>query len=156
PSTPARVLHLGRSRRTGAMLSARHRAELEAWAREVTPRALAYARGLLREPVRAEDVVQECLLRLFRPVPAYGLPHDGVKLLFRAVSRLCLNENVRRRSLVSLSCDFPVVDPSDRPPEEVLIGRELERAVADALAELPPMQRAAVELRALGQSKEEI
>src|SRR5262245_60982840 len=138
------------------MLSGDERARLETWAREVLPRALGYARSLLRDPVQAEDVVQESLLRLLRHASTYDLPRDGVKLLFRAISRLCINETTRRRALVSLSVDIAVIDTSLPSPEEVLIGRELEQTVAEGLAALPPLQRAALELRALGQSKEEI
>lgn len=138
------------------MLSAEQRQLLEAWACEVTPRALAYARSLLRDAVRAEDVVQECLLRLLRHASTYNLPRDGVKILFRAVSRLCITESTRRRHLVSLSTGIALADRALRPPDEILAGLELEQAVAEGLAGLPQLQRAALELRALGQSKDEI
>src|SRR5436305_13901663 len=62
----------------------------------------------------------------------------------------------RRRALVSLSMDFTVADSRFPSPEEVLIGRELQQEIAEGLALLPELQRAALELRALGQSKEEI
>jgi RNA polymerase sigma-70 factor (ECF subfamily) len=138
------------------MLSHEERTRLEQWAREVLPRALAYARSLLRDPIRSEDVVQECLLRLLRHAGTYDLPRDGVKILFKAISRLCLNETTRRRAMVSLSLDLPVADNRFPSPEEVLIGRELQEEIAEGLAQLPELQRAALELRALGQSKEEI
>src|SRR5256885_17016760 len=102
------------------MLSHEERTRLEQWAREVLPRALAYARSLLRDPVRAEDVVQECLLRLLRHASTYNLPRDGVKILFRAVSRLCITESTRRRYLVSLSTGIALADHGLRPPDEIL------------------------------------
>jgi RNA polymerase sigma-70 factor (ECF subfamily) len=138
------------------MLSREERTRLEAWAREVLPRALAYARSLLRDPIQAEDVIQECLLRLLRHADTYDLPRDGVKILFKAVSRLCLNEQSRRRAFVSLSAGLSLADTDQPSPEEVAIGHELEEEIAEGLAALPEMQRAALELRALGQSKEEI
>ena len=137
------------------MLSSEQRIQLESWAREVIPRALAYARSLLRDSIQAEDVVQECLLRLLRHVGDYDLPRDGIKLLFRAVSRLCLNEMSRKRAHVSLT-DVPLADNGMASPDEIAIGHELEAEIAEGLAALPEMQRAALELRALGQSKEEI
>jgi len=34
------------------------------WVRSTLPRALGYAKALLRDPVSAEDVVQDCYARL--------------------------------------------------------------------------------------------
>src|SRR5437764_7152435 len=120
------------------MLSDSLRDRLDSWARAVAPRALAYAQSLLRDPVRAEDVVQECLYRLFRKADDYDLERDGVRLLFRAVSNLCINETTRRKALASLDVvgdegeSFPVEDRLARLPEDVLAGKELQAAVAAA------------------------
>ena len=144
------------------MLSDSLRDRLDSWARAVAPRALAYAHSLLRDPARAEDVVQECLYRLFRKAGDYDLERDGVRLLFRAVSNRCINETTRRKAVASLDAvadegePFPVEDRLARLPEDVLAGRELQAAVAAALEKLPPVQRAALELRTLGQGKAEI
>src|SRR5262249_40129581 len=66
--------------------------ELDDWARRVVPRALAYARSLTRDESRADDLVQECLYRLLRRADHYDLVADGVKLLFRAISNLAINQ----------------------------------------------------------------
>src|SRR5689334_3285633 len=84
------------------MLDDVQRQALEGWARQVLPRAVAYARSLLRDPGGAEDVVQECLYRLLRRTDRYDLLRDGVKLLFRAISNLCINTHSRQRALASL------------------------------------------------------
>jgi len=138
------------------------RRRYEAWIVAVGPRALAYARSLVPDPSRAEDVVQECLYRLLRRAADYDLERDGVKLLFKAISNLCINQATREKTLLSLDAPTPEDDPLPVPdraalrPDEIAQSRELEGAVQQALQVLPPLQRAAVELRALGMSKAEI
>lgn len=145
------------------MLDDAQRHRLQAWVLAVAPRAMAFARSLVNDPNRADDLVQECLFRLLRRADKYDLERDGVKLLFQAISNLCINEATRRQAVVSLDT---TADPDDRPipvpddaglrPDQILEHRETEERVRAALHTLPPVQRAAVELRALGLSKEEI
>ena len=144
------------------MLNEGQRRELEVWAREVLPRAVVYARSLTRESDNAEDVVQECLFRLLRRADDYDLVRDGIKLLFRAISNLCINQLTRRRSLADLDRAGPEGGPlqiEDRlavMPEDALAGKEMQAVIDASLARLPPMQRAALELCALGQTKAQI
>jgi RNA polymerase sigma-70 factor (ECF subfamily) len=144
------------------VLSDSLRDRLDAWARAVVPRAIVYAQSLLNDSNRAEDVVQECLYRLLRRADDYDLERDGVRLLFRAISNLCINEWTRRKETASLDATgnedepLPIEDRLARLPEDVLAGEELQAAVAAAIEQLPPMQRAALELRGLGQGKEAI
>jgi RNA polymerase sigma-70 factor (ECF subfamily) len=145
------------------MLDDARRDRLQAWVLAVAPRATAFARSLVSDPNRADDLVQECLYRLLRRADQYDLERDGVRLLFQAISNLCINEATRRTAVLSLDA---TADPDDRPipvpdaaglrPDQILEHRELEERVRAALQTLPPMQRAAVELRALGLSKEQI
>jgi RNA polymerase sigma-70 factor (ECF subfamily) len=144
------------------VLSDSLRDRLDAWARTVSPRALAFAQSLTHDSNRAEDVVQECLYRLLRRAEDYNLESDGVRLLFRAISNLCINESTRRKEFASLDTGglegdpLPIEDRLARLPEDVLAGEELLAAVAKAMERLPPMQLAALELRALGQGKDAI
>ncbi len=142
------------------MLTDDQRQRFEVWAIAVIPRALAYARSLVGDRARAEDVVQECLYRVLRRADDYDLERDGVKLLFKAISNLCINQATRRKAILSLdsaSCtedEGPIAlpDPAALRPDQIAVQRELEEAVRTGLAQLPPLQRAAVELRALGMS----
>jgi RNA polymerase sigma-70 factor (ECF subfamily) len=117
---------------------------------------------MLRDRTQAEDVVQECVYRLLRHAEEYDLERDGVRLLFRAISNLCINETTRRKTIASLDAagedegPIPVEDRLARLPDEELAGKELQAAIARGLERLPPLQRAALELRALGQGKAEI
>ncbi len=135
-------------------------ADLDAWVLATAPDVIAYAVSLLRDRAAAEDVVQDCYCRLLRKADAYDLPRDGRRLLFAAVTNACINLASRGRPVISLHHDENgVADPVDRTapsPERAAMHRELEEAVAAALDRLPLKQRAALELKSLGHSLQEI
>jgi RNA polymerase sigma-70 factor (ECF subfamily) len=139
-------------------------ADLDAWVLATAPRAVAYARSLLRDRDAADDVVQDCYCRLLARADVYDLPRDGLKLLLTAVTNACINRRTRRKPVFRLvrtgddGADVPD-DPPDAaavPPEQAVIERELAAAVAAGLTRLPPQQRAALELKALGHAQQEI
>lgn len=118
---------------------------------ETLPLALAFAASLLGNRTDAEDIVQDCYSRLLAKSGQYDLPRDGSRLLLKSISNASINLVQRRRPAVSLDAATDLaVSQSDA--EQGAIHRELEAAVADALAELPVQQRAIVELRSLGHS----
>jgi RNA polymerase sigma factor (sigma-70 family) len=138
------------------------RADLDAWVLADAPDAVAYAASLLRDRSLAEDVVQDCFCRLLAKAATYDLSRDGRKLLFASVTNACLNHNTRCRTVLSLHAGEDsdpggrFADPTALPPERTATYRELERAVADGLARLPVQLRAALELKSLGHSLQEI
>jgi RNA polymerase sigma-70 factor, ECF subfamily len=139
------------------------RAELDAWVVETAPRAVAYAASLLRDRHQAEDIVQDCYCRLLARAAAYDLLRDGRKLLFRSITNACINATTRGRKTLSLQAlgqrdDEPWewADESVQRPEENVAHKELEAAVTEALARLPVQHRAALELKSLGHSQQEI
>ena len=140
-----------------------HAAAVDAWVRGTLCGAVAYARTLVRDSATAEDVVHGCFCRLLRRADVYDLPRDGTKLLYRAITNACINHTQRARPLGSLDDG----ESGDRMADRVADGKaiepaaeaaasELEAAVNRGLARLSVMQRAAVELRALGHSIEDI
>ncbi len=139
-------------------------ADLDAWVLSTAPDAVAYAVSLLRDRAAAEDVVQDCYCRLLQKGDVYDLPRDGRKLLFESVTNACINRVTRARNILSLdaareddaSLHDAVADKTAAPPERVLMDRELEEAIAAALAKLPVAQRAALELKSLGHSLQDI
>lgn len=139
-------------------------ADLDAWVLATAPRAVAFATSLLRDRDRAEDVVQDCYCRLLQKADQYDLPGSGVKLLFKAITRACINLTSRDRHILSLQAlggrndegAWETEDTRTAAPPEAAIHRELEQAVGAALARLPVSQRAALELRSLGHSQQEI
>jgi RNA polymerase sigma-70 factor (ECF subfamily) len=139
-------------------------ADLDGWVLATAADAVAYADSLLRNRAAAEDVVQDCYCRLLQKADVYDLPRDGRKLLFTAVTNACINYKTRARRMLSLdaardeeqSLHAILADPAAAAPERVVLRQELEQAVADALARLPLPQRAALELKSLGHSLQEI
>jgi RNA polymerase sigma factor (sigma-70 family) len=137
--------------------------DLNAWVVATLPHAVAYALSLLKDRSLADDVVHDCFCRLIKKADVYDLKLDGTKLLFRAVTHACFNHNSRDRLNLSLdgrgtgeSRGIEVEDRRMIAPVQPLLDRELERAIADALARLPMPQRAALELKSLGHSQQEI
>ena len=137
--------------------------ELEAWLLHAAPRAVAYARALVKRPEDAEDVVHDVVCRLLDH-NEYNLAKDGERLLFRSVTNACINRTTRRREIASLSAtqadgaalQDSLASGSASDPAQIAIGRELSQAIERELKNLPPLQRAAVELKALEKSLKEI
>ncbi len=140
---------------------------LEQWVLATAAQAVAYATSLLRDRDRAEDIVQDCYCRLLQKADVYDLPRDGRKLLMRSITNACINDRTRRRPIYRLYQTSPNGDgseeydhdPADRStaaPDAEAIGHELAESIAAGLARLPQRQRAALELRSLGYSQQEI
>jgi RNA polymerase sigma-70 factor (ECF subfamily) len=139
------------------------RKKLEAWVLATLPRALGYASSLLRDATLADDVVHDCYLRLLEKAEVYDLLRDGTKLLYKSITNACIDRNHRDRMVLSLT---PKGTEGDRRPEvedrtqpgplENVIQKELENAVEAGIANLPVAQRAALELKSLGYSIQEI
>jgi RNA polymerase sigma-70 factor (ECF subfamily) len=139
------------------------RKNLEAWVLSTLPRALGYAASLLRDPGLADDVVHDCYLRLLEKAEVYDLLQDGTKLLYKTITNACIDRNHRQRMVLSLTGTDQdeggrpeVEDRRQSGPLQEVIHRELEHAVETGIARLPVAQRAALELKSLGYSIQEI
>ena len=138
--------------------------EVRAWLAECLPRAIVYARSLVRDAGEANDVVQECVYRLLKRSASYDLPRDGLRLLFRAVTNECINRTTRGPDMLSLdsvddegqSLGSTLADPHADQPPDVVLTDDLRRVLDEALDQLPVAQRAALELKSLGHSLDEI
>ncbi len=136
---------------------------LDGWLRSVVPRAVAYARTLLPRPDAAEDVVQGVICRLLAH-KEYDLLQDGEKLMFRSITNACINRSSRGRDTLSLdyresegSSLYEVVPNAEAAdPAEEVGSRQLLDTVGAELRRLPKMQRAAVELKAMGHTLSDI
>jgi RNA polymerase sigma-70 factor (ECF subfamily) len=100
-------------------------------------RRVAY--GMLGDPSRVDDVLQEALLRAYRKLPVrFESEQHEAAWLYRIVHRSCLNElRARRRRRETLG----VPDAPGRETTETTLASV---AVAAALAELAPDARAVV------------
>ena len=95
--------------------------------------------GVIGDPNRVDDVLQEALLKAYRALPA-RFESDGHEAawLYRIVHRSCLNELRARRRRPEL---LGVPDTAAQATDETTLA---SLAVAAALAELPPDARAVV------------
>lgn len=116
--------------------------------RTLARRHLAHALGLARRitgnAADAEEVVQEALLRVWINAPRWRPAALFRTWFYRIIVNLCINR-LRRAPFMPLDdTDYPP-DPSPGAMEQIE-GREVERAVAAAVAVLPARQRAAIVL----------
>ncbi len=109
------------------------------------PRVLALARRMLTDPVEAEDVAQEVMLRVWRQAPKW---RPGAARFDTWMHRVALNlcyDRLRRRR------EQPTDRPPDRPdpgpaPDRGLMAADVGARVERAMAGLPHRQREAVVL----------
>lgn len=134
---------------------------IDDWVRATLPRALGYARALLRDATAADDVVQDCYARLLARAGHYDLPRDGLKILLRSVTNACIDLRTRERALLSLDAGpdgaaAGVADRASPDPHQEAVAGELAHRIEAALAKLPVGQRAAIHLAALGYTLPEV
>ncbi len=137
---------------------------LDGWIVATLPRAIAFAVGLVKDRDAAEDIVHDCYCRLLARADQYDLRQDGTRLLFRSITNACIDRSRRKSSVSLFETDddgsagrmMELADRRSHEPWQLADHGELQRAVAAGLDKLPPTQRAALELKSLGQSLQEI
>ena len=113
-----------------------------------------YILRILKDRTLAEDVLQETFIRVVRHAARYRPDAKFTTWLYRIARNLCIDKIRRKKIRNYISMSVPIrnyqgsetsledcLKSSDPPPEEVIQARELERAVEDALAQLPTPQR---------------
>ncbi len=106
---------------------------------------LAVARRMLADKAEADDVAQECFLRLWRSAATLEIGSVGVRpWLRRVVSNLCL-DRVRVQGRVTTVDELPEV-PEPAKQLEGIEDRETQERVGAALRKLPERQRLALTL----------
>ena len=108
------------------------------------PAMLGLARRSLGNAADAEDVAQEAMVRVWTHAPRWRPLALFRTWLTRVVVNLCLDRK-RRAPGVALEAAGEIVDPAPGAGEKTERD-ERERMVADAIAELPARQRAAIVL----------
>jgi RNA polymerase sigma-70 factor (ECF subfamily) len=129
------VQRVGRGDRAAAAeLMARH-----------LPRMLQLARRMLRDPVEAEDAVQDAFIQLWTHAARWqpGRAKFGT-WLYRVTLNKCY-DRLRRRPTARLDEAAEISDPAPGP-EANLQNAALSVAIEAALAALPERQRAAIQL----------
>ena len=106
---------------------------------------------LLGDPEEAGEVAQEVMLRAWQGIPRF----QGRSSYFTWLYRIAVNEanralerRARRPASVSIGPDeLDLPTPRTDDPARQAVNNELRRALADALALLPPPLRTAIVLR---------
>jgi RNA polymerase sigma-70 factor (ECF subfamily) len=120
---------------------------------ELRPRALKFAVGMVPDQSRAEELLQEALLRLHSARGRYAEKVDDVRrYLFRILANLCLDEIRRGRVGGEVLAEARPLERLRREgqqaePAEELRRRERVEAVEWAVQQLPGAERAALLLR---------
>jgi len=112
----------------------------------LTPPMMGYAARVLRDRTEAEDVVQEAMLRLWKLAPDWRQGEAKVTTwLYRVVTNLC-TDRLRKKRGLALDA---IAEPADSAAsvEAMMIEDTRQRALQDAIAQLPDRQRQAVILR---------
>jgi RNA polymerase sigma-70 factor, ECF subfamily len=119
---------------------------------------MAYLFRHIGDLATAEDLTQECFLRVWRARHHYQPTAAFRTWLFTIARRLALDVLKRRAPVVSIEPDSegdssPSLSDAltarlaESDPEAILFGRELERRLEEALGQLPEELREAVALR---------
>jgi len=120
---------------------------LRMWMRRLGPSLIALATRICRDRDRAEEVVQEAFVRLWRKPPDAGEPAYG-SWLRTTVTNLAINVLQRERRETALPEDVAEPSrPSATTPVRILERREDLRRVQDAIARLDPDKRTMLLLR---------
>jgi RNA polymerase sigma-70 factor (ECF subfamily) len=133
------------------------RAALEALLRRHQDRVYRFGLKMCRDPEDAKDVLQETLLAMARGIRDFRGASSLSTWLYTIARSFCLKKGRRskfapapedERSLDAAGEGSPGGLPeAGRPPDEALAGREVERALGQAIGELDPMYREVLLLR---------
>jgi RNA polymerase sigma factor (sigma-70 family) len=120
-------------------------AAIQALVARKLPRMLALAQRMLGDPVEAEDVAQDAMLRAWKQAPRWTPGRAKFDTwLHRVALNLCYDRLRRRREVPS---EISPDRPDDGPlPDRDLITAQLGAQVDRALAALPQRQREAIVL----------
>lgn len=123
-----------------------------AFVRRYQRRVFGLAIGIVGDPVLAEDVAQEALLRVWRHAPVYDARRGGVTTWVLTITRNLAIDALRLRRAVPTDPDDLVslaAASTGRDPEAAAVTGDAVARVRVALATLPPPQRRALVMAAL-------
>lgn len=109
---------------------------------------------MLGSPNDAEDIAQQVFIRIWKSAKRYQPNAKFTTWMFTITRNLVFNEMRRRQRKPSVSIneredDFHIGTPDDpsKSPDAAALQHELEKAIDQAIQELPEKQRMAVILR---------
>jgi RNA polymerase sigma-70 factor (ECF subfamily) len=115
------------------------------------PRLYLLAFRLLKDPMEAEDALQEVFVKAFEAAPRFKPQATVAAWLNRITANHCLNRLRQRHPADSLDAeDAPGVADRGPTPLEALEEQDLSQRLAGLLAALPENQRQALVLKRFG------
>ena len=112
-----------------------------------------FALRFVGTPARAEELTQDIFVKLYQSAKAYKPSAQFKTFLFRVATNHCLNEVRRGEYKAPHASTSPseeddeagadMAAPQGERPDEAVAGRELERAVGQALQAMTERERAA-------------
>jgi RNA polymerase sigma factor (sigma-70 family) len=147
---PHRAIDVGEARGSPAAGSSAASGESDRFRGIILPHmdaAYGYARYLIRDPVAAEDIVQEAFLRAFRGFHTYR--GDGARAWLLAIVRHCFIDRAGadRHDAAAMVAEAEIRD--DDTPEAILMRRREADMVRATIEDLPEPFREAIVLREL-------
>lgn len=131
----------------------RDAAAFEQLFRQFHPSLCRYAFSVLKDVAAAEEAVQDVFVKIWEKRNELVITVSVKAYLYRAVHNNCLNRMDKKKTEVRMD-DVPlkVVHHAAAPVADVQ-SRELEKAIADALQQLPEQCRKVFELSRFGDMK---
>jgi RNA polymerase sigma-70 factor (ECF subfamily) len=103
---------------------------------------------MLGSDAESEDLAQQVFIRIWKSAPRYRPTARFTTWLFRITRNLVFNELRRKRHFTDQPEEVPEpTERTDKEPDQVLLGEELQLAIRDAINLLPESQRMAIILR---------
>jgi RNA polymerase sigma-70 factor, ECF subfamily len=113
-------------------------------------RLVGFAYRMVRDRWRAEELVQDAFLQIYRARDRYSPSARFSTYIYRVVTNNCLNEIRRLGHEKTVPGEArPLADETTPGPDHLIMHREILSRVADAVLDLPSQQRAALLLSRL-------
>jgi RNA polymerase sigma-70 factor (ECF subfamily) len=108
-------------------------------------RLVSFAHRIVRDRWRAEELVQDAFLQIYRARDRYSPCARFSTYIYRVVTNNCLNE-LRRLGHETTTTEEtrPVVDATTQGPDDMVTNRQMLSRITDLVLELPLKQRAAL------------
>jgi len=121
---------------------------LRSWMEKLGPRLITLSAGICRDRHRAEEIVQEAFVKLWKRPPDAGevAYHSWLRRVVTNLSINALQRTKRPAALPEFSTDRALQNPA-RPERAIESGEQIDRLHA-ALDRLDPAKRAILMLRA--------
>jgi len=108
-------------------------------------RLVSFAYRIVRDRWRAEELVQDAFLQIYRARERYSPCARFSTYIYRVVTNNCLNEIRRQDHEKTVPGETrPLADETTRGPDSVVMDRQIVTRIADMVRELPFKQRAAL------------